>query len=83
MYVALWCLQSFDYDISPILQEIFPLKWVVLLRALYLVCIVLIESYYFLCIKKTIEQINRNMCLLIRKLFVVAYYIVQNIHFFK
>ena len=24
--LRLWCLQSFDYDIPPILQEIFSLK---------------------------------------------------------
>ena len=42
-----------------------------------------IASYYFLFIKKAIEQIYRNMCLLMRKLFGVAYLSVQNILFYN
>ena len=38
-----------------------------------------IESYSFLFVKKTIEQIYRNMCLFICKLIVTAYISVQNI----
>ena len=45
--------------------------------------IALIESYYFLCFKKTIEQINRNMCPLSRKLFVMAYLSLQSILFYN
>ena len=40
--------------------------------------ITFIESYYFLCDKENVEQIYRNMCLLIHKLF-VAYLNVPNI----
>ena len=47
----------------------------------YIWYIVFIESLYFLCVKKTIEQIYRNLCLLIRKLFVMAYLSFQNILF--
>ena len=48
----------------------------------YIWYIAFIESYYFLFIKKTIEQIYRNMCLFkIRKLFVMAYLSAQNILF--
>ena len=39
----------------------------------YIWYIAFIESYYFLSIKKNMEQIYRNMCLLMRKLFVMAY----------
>ena len=39
----------------------------------------LIESYYFLCVWKTIEHIYRNMYLLICKLIVIAFVSVQNI----
>ena len=45
---------------SPIFQEFFPLKWVVLIMN-YIWYISFIESYHFLCVKKTIEQIYRNM----------------------
>ena len=38
-----------------------------------------IESYYFICVKKTIEQIYQNLCLLICRLIVMAYISVQNI----
>ena len=47
-----WCLQSFDYDISPILQEIFFLK---------IGYIAFIESYYFLCVKKTITDLSNHL----------------------
>ena len=36
-------------------------------------------SYYFLCVKKNIEQIYQNRCLFIRRLFVMAFSSVQNI----
>ena len=42
-----------------------------------------IVSYHFVCVKKTIEQINRNMCQLIRKLCVIAYLSVQSILFYN
>ena len=35
--LQLWCQQGFDYDISPILQEIFPLKIGCTNSVLYLV----------------------------------------------
>ena len=71
---------SFDYDIPPILQEIFSLKWVV--TSWY---VTFMESYYFLCVKKTtgIEQIYRNRCPIIRKFFIMAYLNVQNILFYN
>ena len=72
-------LQSFDYDISPILQEIFSLKMGCTTFLYNIWYIAFIESYYFLCVRETIEQIYRNMCLVIRKLFVIAYLRVQNI----
>ena len=40
-----------------------------------------LESYYFLCPKKTLEQSYRNMYLLIRKLIVKALYSVQIYYF--
>ena len=49
----------------------------------YIWYIEFIEKYYFLCIKKTIAQIYRNMCLLICKLFVMVYLSVQNILFYN
>ena len=49
----------------------------------YIWYIAFIESYYFLCIRKTIEQIYRNKCLLISKLFLVAYLSVQNLLFYN
>ena len=45
-------------------KKYFPCKWVVLI-VYYLWYKALIESYYFICVKKTIEQIYQNMCLLI------------------
>ena len=48
----------------------------------YIWYIAFIESYYFLCVKKTIQQINQNMCLLIRKLIVTALLSVQNLLFY-
>ena len=45
--------------------------------------ITFMESYYSLCFKKTIEQIYRNRCLFIRKLFVMAYIGVQNTLFYS
>ena len=47
----------------------------------YIWYITFIESFYFLFVEKTIEQIYRNMCLLMRKLFVMAYLSVQGILF--
>ena len=61
-------------------EKYFPLKWAVLI-VYYLWYKVLIESYYFPCVKKTIEQIFQNMCLLICKLIIMAYLSVQNILF--
>ena len=47
-------------------QKYFTLKWVVLI--VYCIWyIAFIESYYFLCVKKTIEHIYRNMYLLTYK----------------
>ena len=71
-------MQSFDYDISPILQQIFSLNLVY-----YIWYRAFIKGYYFLCVKKTIEQSYRNMCLLIRKLFILAYLSVRNILFYN
>ena len=73
--LELWCLHSSDYDISPIFIAINGLYYLVH----YIWYIAFIESYYFLCVKKTIEHICRNMCLLICKFFVMAYLSVQNI----
>ena len=54
-------------------EKYFTLKWVVLI--VYSIWyIAFIESYYFLCVKKTIEHIYRNMYLLICKLFVIAFF---------
>ena len=76
----LWCLPSFDYDIAPILQEFYSLKRFVLAYLMYYIWYkAFIESYYFLCVKKTIEQIYQNMCLPIRNLIVMAYLSVQNV----
>ena len=49
----------------------------------YIWYIEFIEKYYFLCVKKTIAQINRNMCLLICRLFAMVYLSVQNILFYN
>ena len=49
----------------------------------YIWYIAFMESYYFLCVKKTIDQIYRNRCLFIRKLFVMAYSSVQNTLFYN
>ena len=49
----------------------------------YIWYIAFIESYYFLCVMKSIEHIYRNMCQLICKLFVMAYLRVQNILFYN
>ena len=38
-----------------------------------------IESYYFLCVKKTIEQFYPNMCILICKLIVFTYISVKKL----
>ena len=48
----------------------------------YIWYIEFMASYYFLFVKKTIEQIYRSRCLFIRKLFVMAYSSVQNIQFY-
>ena len=45
----------------------------------YLVYIALLKANYILCVKKTKEQIYRNMYLLIHKLIVMAFLSVQNI----
>ena len=42
-----------------------------------------VESYYFLCVKKTIEQFYPNRCLFIRKVSVMAYSSDQNILFYN
>ena len=57
-------------------------KLVVLLYVLYLVYSIH-GKLFLLCVKKTIEQIYRSMCLFIRKLFVMAYSSVQNILFYN
>ena len=51
--------------------------------AYYIWYIAFTENYYFLCVKKTIEQIYPNKRLFIRKLFVMAYFSVQNILFYN
>ena len=48
----------------------------------YIWYIAFIESYYILCLKKTIDHIYRIMCVLIGKLFEMAYLSVQNILFY-
>ena len=63
-------------------KKYFTQKRVVLI-VYYIWYIALIESYYFLCVKKTIEHIYRNMYLLIRKLIVMAFLSVQNILFYN
>ena len=78
--LRLWCKPGFYYDISLILQDIFPKKWVVLI-VYYIWHIGFIESYYFLCV--TIELIYRNMFILIRKLIIMAFLNVQNILFYN
>ena len=60
----------------------FASKWVVLI-VYYIWYIVFIESYYFLCVKKTIEHIYRNMYLLMCKLIVMAFFSFQNILFYN
>ena len=60
------------------LPEIFSLKGALLIVC-YIWYITFIESYYFLCVEKNIEQIYRNICLLIRKLVLIAFLSVQNI----
>ena len=62
-------------------KKYFTSKWVVLKVYYYLWYKAIIGSYYFLCVKKTIEQVYQNMCLLIGKLFIMAYISVQNILF--
>ena len=52
-------------------------------KVYYIWYIAFMESYYFLCVKKTIEQIYRSRCLFIHKLFVMAYSSVQNILFYN
>ena len=49
----------------------------------YIWYIAFMESYYFLYVKKTIEQIYRNRCLFIAKLFEMAYSSVQNTLFYN
>ena len=61
-------------------KKYFPLKWVVLI-VYYLWYKAFIESYYFQCVRKTIEQIYQNMFLFICKLILIAYISVQNILF--
>ena len=78
----------FDCGVSRVLfmiyhrfcKKYFPSKWVVLI-VYYLWYKAFFESYYFICVKKTIEHIYQNMCLLICKLIVMAYISVQNILF--
>ena len=79
---------GYDCGVSSILiltyhsfcKKYFPCKWVVLIVC-YLWCKEFIESKYYRCVMKTIEQIYQNMCLFICKLIVMAYISVQNIHF--
>ena len=52
-------------------KKYFPCKWVVLI-VYYVWYKAFIESYYFQCVKKNIEQIYQNMCVLICKLIVMA-----------
>ena len=61
-------------------KKYFSQKWVVLI-VYYIWYIAFIESYYFLCVKKNIEQIYQNMYLLMRKLIVLAFLRIQNILF--
>ena len=77
--LRLWCLQSFDNGIPPILQKNIFLKKGLYYLVYYIWFIAFTESYYFLCVKKTLEQIYRNKRLFIRKLFVMAYLSVQKI----
>ena len=84
VYLATVLLQSFDYDIPPILREKKSLKiGCTTLIVYYIWYIAFMESYYFLCVKKTIEQIYRSRCLFIHKLFVMAYSSVQNLLFYN
>ena len=53
-------------------KKYFIKKWAVLI-VYYIWYIACIESNYFLCVKKTIEHIYRNMYLLIGKLIVMAF----------
>ena len=46
---------------------------------LYIWYVAFIESYYFLWVKKTIEQLYQNMCLLTRKMIDIDSLSVQNI----
>ena len=65
---------GFDCGVSRVLITIyhrfcmkyFLCKWVVQM-VYYLWYKAFIESYYSICVKKTIEQIYQNMCLLICK----------------
>ena len=54
-------------------KKYFTEKWGVLI-VYYIWYIEFIESYYFLCVKKTIEHVYQNMYLLICNLIVMAFF---------
>ena len=61
-------------------EKYFPSVWVVhFIFGIHVIAF--IESYYFLCVKKTIGKIYRKMCLLIRKLILRAYLMVKLYYF--
>ena len=63
-------------------KKYLPYKWIVLI--VYCIWyITFIKSYYFLRVKKTIKEINRNMCLFNCKLIIMAYLSVQYILFYN
>ena len=71
-----------DFGVCMILimtYHLFCTKICVVLHSVVILYISLIESYYFLCVKKTKEQLYQNRCLLISTLFVITYLGVQNI----
>ena len=74
-------LQSFDYDVTGFEKILFLKNWLHYFEY-YIWYIAFIESYYFICTEKTVEQIYRNMCLLMRPLFKMAYLSVENILFY-
>ena len=76
-------MQSFDYEIQPIFQEMSSLKNGLHYFVYYIWYIAFMGSNYFVCVKKTIEQIHGSMCLFLSKLFLKAYSSVQNILFYN
>ena len=65
-------MQSFVYDISPTWQEFYYLKMGCTTSCIIFSYISFIESYYYLCVKKTIEQIYKAICSLSCRLFVIG-----------